>query len=415
MTTPTHTSSTYNPNEDIDLDDYPDVHVDVDRLIDYGADTATAVQEPPHVRASVPESSEPATGVYTHEQSRTPLPMRRTQSLQVGMQLSGKAQIIRDLSSSVPKNDFGLPTYIYRADLLPRTFEDLSLTEQQDICETAIVELDYSEGFPMQPDGEPFWNRLTFEPSEAHKAFITYLDMPRSNSCHASQKKFTSSAWSASNHKQGLAAPVRQLHLIKDLIGCTTDELLSMFYIYNWAARVQAYDMFVIASHAKQQEYRLLDTENNHFLMAQKYIQFAETFLDQVFASPGEYELSPKEALDLLMKMVQLQRISLGVMPNAPGSGKNDSSNGVPQNASMEVILRTMAQKSNGDSAASSANGNTSSDFMQRIFDNPDDLDQAQELIVRIGNAANPRTMRSQAPVDGFIEHNTSNKPTPHG
>src|SRR5690606_8394367 len=42
----------------------------------------------------------------------------------------------------------------------------------------AFIPLNYDEGFPTLPDGQPFWDRFEFEPMQYHTAFQAYLQMP---------------------------------------------------------------------------------------------------------------------------------------------------------------------------------------------------------------------------------------------
>jgi len=289
--------------------------------------------------------------------------------------MNAKAAVMKRLNGDIPSNEYGLLEYIYRADLIPTAMDELPTKERTDYMEAAIIELDYSQGFPTLPDGEPFWAQLPTEPGEAHRAFIHYLDMPR-------QKTTISGNINAAN-------AVRQVHALKDIVGQSTHTLLSYAHMYYWQQRAMAYDLFITASHNKRREYMLQDVENEHLATSAKFIKYAEQFLDAVFAEPEKYELKPREAMDLLLKMIQVQRLSLGATPFGQKSGKTE--NELPQNASLEVILRTLVQQSGAGVKPSQQ----AEDLTKQLFDNPDDLRQAQELIIRLGDAKNPRTGRN--------------------
>lgn len=310
----------------------------------------------------------------------------------VTIPISERARVMRELCESIPNNEYGLPTYLYRADLIPGGFESLPPKEQNDYIDAATVELDYQQGFPVLPDGEPFWSTLPGEHPDAHRAFIHYLDMPRQ-------------AAKDDRGQIGLATPVRQLHLLKDMTGKSTSDLMGWCIMFYWPQRARAYDMFIMASHNKQKEYRLQEAENSHFGIATKFIEYAQTFLDGVFADPNKYELTPKEAMDLLVKMIQVQRLSLGVAPFGSSNGKGaGGSDALPQGASFEVILRQIAQN-----AGMATGTNKGSDVTRQLFDDPEALESAQELIIKLNGMKNPRLKQNVSPTaSGFFDSEDS-------
>src|SRR5665213_54949 len=92
--------------------------------------------------------------------------------------LPKRALAFKTLNQDIPNNDFGLPQYYLRADLIPSDILDMDDAEKTDTVDMAAVELDYSQGFPVTPVGEPFWGCLPHEPVEAHRAFVAFLDLP---------------------------------------------------------------------------------------------------------------------------------------------------------------------------------------------------------------------------------------------
>lgn len=290
--------------------------------------------------------------------------------------MSPKAQTMKDLCNKIPNNDYGLPEYIYRADLIP-ALDDLSLQESTDYLEMAILELDYSQGFPALTDGEPFWAQLPYEPIEAYKAFIAYLDLPRA----PSQRLGTNDG---SAHPLGAGdlnkVPVRQLHLLKNIIGETTDKLMSHCYMFYWPQRVRAYDLFIVAIHNKRKEQRLMELEDDHYTTASKFLAYAEHTLEEIFTDPDSVGLKPKEAIDLMVKMIQIQRISVGASPMGATHGKGNN-NGIPMHANLEVIMRTIAQQAGIENQKDPCEDTT-----KLLLQDPKALQQAQELIIRMSN-----------------------------
>lgn len=289
----------------------------------------------------------------------------------VALSLHPKAELLKQLQDTIPTNEYGLPEYLYRADLI--NAEASHDTATQDF---AIMQLDYSQGFAALPDGDAVWERLPYEDPMSYQAFKHYVEMPRTTD-------------------ERFSAPVRQLSILKPLTGKTANELLSLSYMYYWPARARAYDLFVIASHTKSKELRVNKVENEHYTRAQKYIEYAENFLEGVFQNPEDHELTPKEAFDMMFKMMQAQRLSVGLSPN--GAHANKDVNQVPQNASLEVILRTIAK----NAGISGADNKEATNLTQELFKDPKSLEQAQELIIRMSNARNPRTQKQADFMDG--------------
>lgn len=84
--------------------------------------------------------------------------------------------------------------------------------------------------------------------------------------------------------------------------------------------------------------------------------------------------------------MIQLQRISVGASPLGAISGKASGEGTIPQNADLEVIMRTITQQS-----GVVINKDTVGDTTKLLLQNPEALHQAQELIIRIGDLAKGR------------------------
>ncbi|KKL46560.1 hypothetical protein LCGC14_2344340, partial [marine sediment metagenome] len=151
-----------------------------------------------------------------------------------------KIEVVKAAASTLPLNSFGLPDGYYRPDLLPTTLlpehsdvtgslpvadaindvlpsgcplegdpvttetdassdadndassignqesQELTVTNgaresilDRQVLQNAYTPLMYDEGFPTQPDGRPFWDRLEFEAVEAFEAFKVYLNQGR--------------------------------------------------------------------------------------------------------------------------------------------------------------------------------------------------------------------------------------------
>lgn len=321
------------------------------------------------------------------------------------VKMSAKACTMQEINEAIPTNAYGLPEYIYRADMVPN-LDDLNTTQRNEHLEMAILDLDYRQGFPALADGEPFWAQLPCEPDAAYRAFIAYIDTPRAPGQRlgmagvkldtgqtAEQRKLdTTHPLGPTNTNQ---VPVRQLHLLGTIVGKPTSTLMECSYLFYWPQRVRAYDLFTIAIHRKRKEQRLMELEEDHYDMATSFIDSAKKQLEEWFAEPDE-KMKPKELIDLLSKMVQLQRISVGASPLGATNGKGNGDGDIPKNADLEVIMRTITQN-----AGVVVNKDTSGDTTKLLLQDPEALHQAQELIIRMGDMAKGNKGKVPENLDG--------------
>ncbi len=314
--------------------------------------------------------------------------------------ISPKAQLVRDLFAKIPKNTLGLPEGIYRPDLLPNTLPNTSRSstrvppcqpltldnESEEVLgellevdgsdadsklvlqvaeptiedkylKAAYVPISYAEGFPVLPEGRPFWLQMAFEPSDAYQAFEEYLAQGNNGA--------------------------RQLFLLEGhpddsstLNGYSLQDLHSFFYLYYWQDRSRSYDIFRIAQFRKVKENRAMELEDDHFLKAQQlfdkcmaYIE-SEDFMDM---------LTPKAAIDLLKTVVQLQRISAGLQANAPSTPKDAT-----EGASLEVVLRQIAGNNQDGMSITVNQGEDDHAHMELALQDPSTAALAQELVIKL-------------------------------
>jgi hypothetical protein len=293
----------------------------------------------------------------------------------VPAQLSPRAQLMQHLNRGLPINkDYNLPEFIYRADLIPDDFLSLEVTDQTAHLENAILELDYTEGYPTI-DGLPFWSRTVCESPEAYRAFQHYLDMPR-------PQEGTQAAHA-----------IRQLHTLSAITAVPLDRLLSWSCMYYWSTRAAAYDAFILASHTKMKEHRLLAVEAQHYEMSSKFVETVNALLLNRLASTDEDDAaSIKELMEILKYATQLQRLSLGAQPFSVGVPKD--SNQFGPNASLEVILRNLTKSNVGSDPSKTIDHK---DMTQQLFKDGDSLEQAQELIIRMAEQNSPREIKKMS------------------
>lgn len=330
----------------------------------------------------------------TVTQSNTPASVRAQiakNRVDMSIEMSPKARLMKYLYPDIPLNEFGMPEYIYRCDFLPSSIDDFTtmpIQDQGEALELAIVMMDYTDGYPMVFGSEPFWSKFPHEPVEAFRAFTRFLEMPRSPIKFADQPD------------KVIESPVRQLHILKAVLGLTQEEILNMSHMYYWTARANAYDTFIIASHQKMKEHRLLKAESDHYDMSSVFIERANRLL--VKALDSDDEVSPKEALEILKFATGLQRLSLGVQPNSNTSDKHTP---VAPGSSLEVIMRALTNRTGGGASKALSDQSQGSSLMASLMENGDDLEKAQELIIRVQENKNPRQVR-QTTFEELAEQN---------
>lgn len=260
--------------------------------------------------------------------------------------IQSREQLMQELNGILPLNEFNLPRYVYRADLLDYRYL-LLLSRQadgkaiQDTLANAIQTLDYTQGFPTYPNGMPFWSRAEYESKEAFDAFLQYLEQPGARTFHG----------------MGSTAP---------------EILLGYFHIYMWAHRARAYDMFQQAHHQRQRMVRIMRTEDNHYLEAEKMVSAIAAAINGKSAE----DLAGMDAdklVSMYEKTTRIQRIAVGL----PANGGIDESK-APQNTSVEVTMRTIAKKSGQDAVHDDAAD------IDLMLQDVETLSVAQEFIVKV-------------------------------
>jgi hypothetical protein len=213
-----------------------------------------------------------------------------------------RAELIFALQNNIPRNEYNLPRYLYRTDLLDPGIFHLTEQEQQEIdngendkyqimqasLDAAVLELTYQEGFPaFRATGAAIWSKLDFESPEDHDLFESYRSLPGA----------------------------RQLELLPAQHKKRT---IVLFHTNYWAVRTLASDAFASVHMRRMREQRILKTDDAHFLMSERLI----TKLKDVESGVNWDVLkeNPQEFVQTLERVAKLQRQSLGLV-SANGSG----------------------------------------------------------------------------------------------
>lgn len=278
----------------------------------------------------------------------------------------GRVEVMRKLSAGLPLNEIGLPNYIYRTDLIPAELYDeehITVPERIDILSSASITLDYIEGYPSMGDGTPFWNQLPFEPIAAFNLFVDYLGTT-----------------SRTTETGRLEAPIRTLAATAKFTAQPPNKLQELSYMYYWPHRAKAHDLFMIANFQKQRQTRALLIEDEQYIKATKWANKAEKRLEEIFANEDELmDMKPREVLEMLVRMMALQRVSAGMPANGPGVNSTGPEGISGQGASLQTLLKGIATQA-GERSKDAEDDTFSIDA---IMDDPEQMAKLQELITK--------------------------------
>lgn len=253
---------------------------------------------------------------------------------------------IAELSKSIPNNEFGLPIFFYRSDLIPHSETQI----EQSTLDNAAVKLSYIEGYPTLPEGQAFWGQLLWEPANLHLLFQRFVDM-------------------------GYIHGIRQLDLLAREEKVDLQLLRAAHGEYYWTARARAHDLFVAAAEQKKREHRIRTAENSAFLQSTKmYEQIIKKFDDPAWIEG----LEPMEALEALETIIKLQRQALGLSSNARSAAGTDPNRA----ASTEFIMRTLTK----NVGLSDRSAGAMQEQLDILLSDPEAGMQAQELILRLNS-----------------------------
>lgn len=254
-----------------------------------------------------------------------------------------RTDLVRELNRALPLNEYNLPLYIYRPDLLdPQALlqMDRPSAKQQlaDMLANSIVHLSYDLGYPTIGKGDtPFWGQLLWESKQAFETFLAYLELDG----------------------------VRGLHNIENVL----PELASEWYHQNcWKLRAQAFDAFRVAHHSRMREQRIFSVQNDHYLKGQKLFQKVFNHLEKLPLDELEFD----KGVNALEKLSKIVHSTLGIA--ASNKDPNPTIG-----TSVEVVMRKTAESQH----VVRKNDQDSVD-MESLLNDPAALERAQELIIRV-------------------------------
>lgn len=299
-------------------------------------------------------------------------PQSEPQQTSQTQQVSYRAQLVQKASAKIPYTAEGLPVGLYRVDLLPIS-QTTPLEEVQSL-KTAYIDLSYEHGYPTLPDGRPYWQKLGFEPGFAFGAFQIYLELINDGPREISQLYDNQELLQLSSRMKGL--PPGQSVSPQEL-GITINEFAILYY---WRTRSKAYDLYKEASFRHQRLRRQMTSEEKHYSLATTLMKELE---EKVFQDPEFWQhMSGKTAVDLLGKLVAIQRVSVGLPAQGPLSQKE-----TPESTTFEMIMRTLGQKAAGNTYEHAGNQAQSRELLDTVLKDKGSTENLQELIIRVTKA----------------------------
>lgn len=349
-------------------------------------------------------------------QTQTQMPMQ-TQTVQNTQQQL--IELVDNLASKIPMNGFGMPEFIYRADIFPQDYQSLSKDQKSAYLRAATVPLFYSDGFPTTEHGALFWDRLDIESDTDHHLFLRYREMSNSlgyrsvevlarklaDETHAANRLSNNRARSGDSdrdaHRDMSLDPNNEylnvqvptpptsipgaitgatatsttpddLAEYEELLQSTRDYLRAIYTFYFWKFRANAFDLVGEAAVRRIRQTRALLLDDRTYIRLQatsdKLFQRLNRFTDQDFDS-----MDPMDTTKVLKEILSMQRVSVGLPAAAPADshlpGDRDSTAATNVEEHLRSIARNKRQVDSGNIDALS---------------DPQTTELAQNLIIRM-------------------------------
>jgi hypothetical protein len=269
-------------------------------------------------------------------------------------EINTRAELMHALTRNIPLNEYGLPEFIYRVDMLdPSQFKSYLETKDNgqrltELLAAAKVQVRYDQGVPSLFNGQPVWAQLPYEGQTDFQAFTEYLELPGA----------------------------RLLTNIRIQTPEVTTVLLDCNY---WVFRARAYDLYLATDHARRREQRILSTESNHFLIAEGLFKRIQSTLEDGKKLEELAQLPVEELVKLLGDVAKLQRVSIGLPANGATAIPR-----VTQIPDVSLHIRKLTEEMRPEIPEIDPNATPDADILDLIGSDPEKIRVAQELILKI-------------------------------
>lgn len=255
-----------------------------------------------------------------------------------------RTDFIRELSRTLPLNEYNLPIYVYNPAFLDVKLlleHDRANAKQllADMLTNSIAYVQYDHGFPTLSGEMPIWGKLPWETTTGFEGFLQFLE------------------------QEG----ARGIHKIPNI---SPDLLKEWFFENLWSIRGQAYDAYKVAHHARMREQRIFTVQDDQF---KKSSQLLEKVTQAIIDKPKEHwdSLDADKLVGAFTRLTKAQSDALMIGVSKEGDLRTGTS--------VEVTMRRAAE----GSGLVRKIDNDSVD-MESLLNDPVALEAAQELIIKV-------------------------------
>ena len=204
--------------------------------------------------------------------------------------------IVQELQKTISNTDRRQPTAYIDPEVVLSSPLYMSEEEFSAVPDSAIVTIDYSEGFPTIA-GLPFWERLDGEPIPMYQLFK-----------HFRNQKVTRGV-------RGIAKVAADMNVSERAVAAIAKA-------YHWYPRAASYDTYQSVEREALRALHIHDMENKHRVAAKNMFDKCVKFFEGNHAS-----MSPKVALAWFETAIKLERMSVGLSPDKPAADNGSSQN----------------------------------------------------------------------------------------
>jgi len=261
--------------------------------------------------------------------------------------ITTRADLIRELTKQIPENEFGLPQYYYRPDMLDKdmilgSMERRETTFVDEILQSAVVRVSYSQGFPTLDDMTPVWGQMPWESKEAYDGFTVYLELG------------------------GIRSLDKVNHLALDL-------LAQWFHTNYWFSRAKSYDLYRSAHHSRLREQRIMTLNDTHWIEGEKILRR----LTKAIGEKTDDELKQLDVDKLISSLEKVSKIQRAAVGLSSTGGREDSAGN--KVTSVEIAMRNVS--------SNDAKPLEDDEFDISLLSDPEVLKEAQALIVKVNRS----------------------------
>lgn len=258
-----------------------------------------------------------------------------------------RTDFVRELSRTLPLNEYNLPIYIYNPaflDISLLVIEGRENAKQMlgDMLTNSIIYLQYDHGYPTLKDDMPIWSRLPWETTTGFEGFLQFLEQDGARGIHK-------------------------------IVSIAPDLLKEWYHENAWMYRARAYDAYLTAHHARLREKRIFSVQDNQYKKSEALLERVTKAIESKSSEHWE-TLDADKLISAFARLAKVQQEALQI-----GAAKDG---GVNVGSSVEVIMRKTA-----DSQGQIRKVDNDMVDMESLLADPQALEAAQELIIKVNRS----------------------------